>query len=316
MTANADETATNRKYKNSVFTKLFGTPEKALELYNAISGKNYPPNTKVKIVTLSDVLYMEQLNDISFVIDGKLVVLIEHQSSINENMPLRMLMYIAREYELLTNGRDLYKEHKIKIPSPEFVVLYNGEKEMDDFKEMRLSDSFELSQDFPNLDLVVKVYNINKGRNAEMAAKSSSLSGYEEFIAAVRENHRVMSLKEAIRVAIRSCVGKDILVEFLTEHGSEVENMLLHEWNTQEALEVRYDEGVTVGVAIGKEEGLTEGIAIGETRGITIGETRGVAIGKEEGILQTARKMKAKGFNTALIAEITGLSEAEVEGLD
>jgi len=92
MPANADETATNRKYKNSVFTKLFGTPEKALELYNAISGKNYPPDTKVKIVTLSDALYMEQLNDISFVIDGKLVVLIEHQSSINENMPLRMLM--------------------------------------------------------------------------------------------------------------------------------------------------------------------------------------------------------------------------------
>ena len=224
MTANADETATNRKYKNSVFTKLFGTPEKALELYNAISGKNYPPNTKVKIVTLSDVLYMEQLNDISFVIDGKLVVLIEHQSSINENMPLRMLMYIAREYELLTNGRDLYKEHKIKIPSPEFVVLYNGEKEMVDFKEMKLSDSYELGQDFPNLDLVVKVYNINKGRNADMAAKSSSLSGYEEFIAAVRENHKVMSLKEAVRVAIRSCISKNILVEFLTEHGSEVEN--------------------------------------------------------------------------------------------
>jgi hypothetical protein len=224
MSANADEIATNRKYKNSVFTKLFGTPEKALELYNAISGKNYPPNTKIKIVTLSDVLYMEQLNDISFVIDGKLVVLIEHQSSINENMPLRMLMYIAREYELLTNGRDLYKEHKIKIPTPEFVVLYNGEKEMGDFVEMKLSDSFELAQDFPNLDLVVKVYNINKGRNAEMAAKSSSLSGYEEFIAAVRENQKSMSLKEAIRVAIRSCVSSNILVEFLTEHGSEVED--------------------------------------------------------------------------------------------
>jgi predicted transposase/invertase (TIGR01784 family) len=178
--------------------------------------------------------------------------------------------------------------------------LYNGEKEMTDFKEMRLSDSFELAQDFPNLDLVVKVYNINKGRNAEMAAKSSSLSGYEEFIAAVRENHRVMSLKEAIRVAIRSCVGSNILVEFLTEHGSEVENMLFHEWNWDEALEVRYDEGV----AIGKEEG----IAIGETRGIALGETKG--------LLHTARNMKAKGFNTAVICEVTGLSEAEVEGLD
>jgi len=105
------------------------------------------------------------------------------------------------------------------------------------------------------------------------------------------------------------------LVEFLTEHGSEVENMLLHEWNTQEALEVRYDEGVTVGVAIGKEEG----IAIGEARGVAIGETRGeargIALGKEEGLFQTARNMKAKGFNTAVICEVTGLSEAEVEGL-
>jgi predicted transposase/invertase (TIGR01784 family) len=299
MPANADEAKTNRKYKDSVFTKLFGTPEKALELYNAISGKNYPPNTKVKIVTLSDALYMEQLNDISFVIDGKLVVLIEHQSSINKNMPLRMLIYIAREYELLTNGRDLYKERRIKIPSPEFVVLYNGEKEMVDFKEMKLSDSFELAQDFPNLDLVVKVYNINKGRNSEMAAKSSSLSGYEEFVAAVRENLKSMSLKEAVRVAIRNCVSRDILVEFLTEHGSEVENMLFHEWNWDEALEVRYEEGIEEGVAIGREEG----VAIGETRG------------EAKGVLQTARKMKAKGLNIALIAEITGLSEAEIEGL-
>ena len=300
MLANANETATNRKYKNSVFTELFGTPEKALELYNAISGKNYPPDTKVKIVTLSDALYMEQLNDIAFVIDGKLVVLVEHQSSINENMPLRMLIYMSREYELLTDPRALYRERKIKIPSPEFVVLYNGEKEMADFKEMRLSDSFELVQDFPNLDLVVKVYNINKGRNAEMAAKSSSLSGYEEFVAAVRENLKIMSLKEAVRVAIRSCVGSNILVEFLTEHGSEVENMLFHEWNWDEALEVRFEEGREEGVAIGKEEG----VAIGEARGET------------KGLLQTARNMKAKGFNTAVICEITGLSEAEVEGLD
>jgi len=113
-----------------------------------------------------------------------------------------------------------------------------------------------------------------------------------------------MSLKEAIRVAIRSCVGKDILVEFLTEHGSEVENMLFHEWNWDEALEVRYDEGVTVGEA--------RGIAIGQTRGVAIGREEG----KEEGLLHTARNMKAKGFNTAVICEITGLSEAEVEGLD
>ena len=92
--------------------------------------------------------------------------------------------------------------------------------------------------------------------------------------------------------------------------------MLFHEWNWDEALEVRYDEGV----AIGKEEGIAigeaRGVAIGKEEGIAIGQTRGITIGKEEGLLHTARKMKAKGFNTAVICEVTGLSEAEVEGLD
>ncbi|MDR2579576.1 MAG: Rpn family recombination-promoting nuclease/putative transposase, partial [Fibromonadaceae bacterium] len=118
----------NRKHKDSVFTKLFGEKSNLLELYNAISGRNYPESTKIEIITLSDALYMEQLNDICFVIDGRMVVLIEHQSTINENMPVRMLVYIAREYEYLTHSKDLYREKRIKIPAPEFIMLYNGKK--------------------------------------------------------------------------------------------------------------------------------------------------------------------------------------------
>ena len=48
----------------------------------------------VTINTLENVLFMELINDISFEIGGKLVVLIEHQSSVNQNMPLWLLMYI------------------------------------------------------------------------------------------------------------------------------------------------------------------------------------------------------------------------------
>jgi predicted transposase/invertase (TIGR01784 family) len=51
-------------------------------------------------------------------------------------------------------------------------------------------------------------------------------------------------------------------------------------------------------------------------KGVAIGEARGITLGEAKGILQTARKMKAKGLNIALIAEITGLSEREIEGLD
>ena len=109
----------NRNHKDSVFTKLFSEKKNLLELYNAISGKNYSPNTEIEIITLEDVLFMDQLNDIAFTIDDKFVVLIEHQSTINENMPLRMLMYIAREYELITNSHDLYDDKLVKIPTPD-----------------------------------------------------------------------------------------------------------------------------------------------------------------------------------------------------
>ena len=74
------------------------------------------------------------------------------------------------------------------------------------------------------------------------------------------------------------------------------------------------------GVAIGRDEGVAigveKGIAIGRDEGVAIGVEKGIALGREEGLLQTARKMKAKGLNFALIAEVTGLSEREIEGLD
>jgi len=252
----------NREHKDSVFTALFGTPEKALELYNAINGSNYSDSSKVRIVTLSNVLYGEQLNDVAFVIENKLVVLIEHQSTINKNIPLRMLLYIGREYELLTNSRDIYKSERISIPTPEFVVLYNGEKEMEDFVEMRLSDLFAFDAEDPQyapcLELVVKAYNINKGRNAEFAARSSSLSDYEEFIAEIRAMLRTMNLRDAVKAAIRSCISRNILVDFLTLHASEIENMLLAEWNMETALEVRFEEGVNIGVEKGVGIGKTE----------------------------------------------------------
>jgi len=169
-------------------------------------------------------------------------------------------LYIGREYELLTDRRDRYKSERISIPAPEFVVLYNGEKEMEDFSEMRLSDLFAFDpsdpQYAPCLELVVKAYNINKGRNSEMAAKSSSLSDYEEFIATVRENQRTMDFREAVKAAIRGCISKNILVDFLAMHASEVENMLLTEWNMETALEVRFEEGI----AIGDERGVKKGV--------------------------------------------------------
>jgi len=240
----------NRNHKDSVFTLLFSEPPAALELYNAVTGQNYPPDTKIEIVTLSNALFKGQLNDVAFVVDDRLVVLIEHQSSINNNIPLRMLMYLGREYERITKGKDLYREKLIKIPAPEFIVLYNGKDEFPDFKELRLSDSFKAKGN-GNLELVANVYNVNKGRNAEIASKSPVLNGYNELIAEVNKNRKTMELAEAVEAAIKSCVERNILVYFLEKHASEILNMLFTEWNWEDAKQVWQEEAKEDGIDIG-----------------------------------------------------------------
>jgi hypothetical protein len=118
----------NRNHKNSVFSSLFSTPDVLRELYSAIEGISIPLDIPIDINTLTDILYKGRINDISFLIDNRLVVLIEHQSTINDNIPLRLLMYIARIYEKIVKRKKLYQAKLEKIPRPEFIVLYNGEK--------------------------------------------------------------------------------------------------------------------------------------------------------------------------------------------
>jgi len=110
----------NRSHKNSVFFSLFSDPDILRELYSAIEGVTIPPDISIKINTLRDILYKDQINDLSFTIDNRLVVLIEHQSTVNENIPLRLLMYIARVYEKIIKRRKRYQNKLEKIPKPEF----------------------------------------------------------------------------------------------------------------------------------------------------------------------------------------------------
>ncbi|GMO21580.1 MAG: hypothetical protein Pg6A_08710 [Termitinemataceae bacterium] len=93
----------NSNYKSSVFSFLFSDPDALRELYGALTGITLPPETPITINTLEGVLYKTLLNDLSFVAGNKLVVLIEHQSTINPNMAIRLLMYLARVYESIVS---------------------------------------------------------------------------------------------------------------------------------------------------------------------------------------------------------------------
>jgi hypothetical protein len=270
---------------------LFNDPVILKELYCAIEGVNIPPEIQVTINTLHDVLFKDRINDISFEIGGKLVVLIEHQSTINPNMALRLLSYIARVYEKIIGDKNVYSTKQIKLPRPEFFVLYNGAAPYPDEAKIKLSESFEKvdfpgidKKDNPVLDLEVKVININYGRNEEIARKSKTLSSYSAFVAKVREYvAEGNDFEPSVRKAVVYCREHDILKEFLEKHATEVINMLSVEWSWEDALDVRFAEG-------------WEG-------------------GEEKKCLEIARKALAEGATIEFVYRITGLDFDIIENL-
>jgi len=152
------------------------------------------------------------------------VVFFEHQSTINENMPLRDLMYCGRVYEMIVPKKRIYTKSRITIPTPEFYVIYNGAEEFPEKAVYRLSEMYALPPgEEPALELVVQVYNINPGHNGEVLQRSETLRDYMAFITKTRENEaNGMNREEAIDKAIRDCVKEGILAEYLEKYGSEV----------------------------------------------------------------------------------------------
>jgi len=273
----------NRNHKDSVFSKLFSDPVILRELYSAIEGVDIPQDAVIKINTLSEALFMKQINDLSFTIDDKIVVLIEHQSTINENIPLRILMYIARVYEKIIEKKNIYHRKLLKIPTPEFIVLYNGKDEYPDHQELRLSESFKenrYKQKRNNnpLELTVQVYNINQGRNPMLLNRSRNLNAYSLFIGKIKEYSEHLTLDESVQSAVTYCIEHNILKEFLVNHGSEVTSMLFYDFSVEEIAEIRGDERYEEGL----EQGLEKGLEQGMEKGLIQGREEGMEQGREE----------------------------------
>ena len=293
-------TTPNREFKDSLFTDYFSDKERLIEAYNAIAGTDFPPTAKVEFKTLKSVLVRSQSNDIAFMLEDRFIVMIEHQSTINENMPLRLLIYIAEEYKDLVNEDSLYSRKTVPIPTPEFIVIYNGMEKYPDKKELRLSDAFMALSGSPGLELTTTVYNINKGHNLKMLEQSTALSDYSEFITHVKDRLADGdTLGEAIDKAIHYCINNGIMLVYLKKDSAEVKRMLTMEWNEEVYRKVLIEEGREEGRVEGREEGRVEGESIGAA----------------QAKLETARSLKEEGISDDIIARVTGLSEEEIAGL-
>ena len=296
----------NRRYRDSVFVDFFGEDKNAksnfLSLYNALHGTELDASAELEPLRLEQVMYMAFRNDVACLVDGKIIVLIEHQSTINANMPLRFLQYAARLYERIQNPRARYLRRLKKIPTPEFYVFYNGEEDYPESTTLRLSDAFIAAPEKPSLELVVSVTNINYNKGNEILHTCKPLKEYTLFIETVRR-HTKLDSENGFRNAIKECIQNDILREYLLRKSKEVMNMLIAEYD--------YD----VDIAVQREEALQEGEAKGFSIGIAQGEAKGLSEGLHQKALETAKLMKQAHCKLDFITQITGLTEKEIKRL-
>lgn len=247
----------NRRYKDALFRHLFRDKQHLLELYNALNGSTYTDPEELEVVTMEDVIFMKMKNDLSFII-GNSINLYEHQSTWNLNMPLRGLLYFAQQFEGLisANREDLYGKRRIELPTPVYIVFYNGSDMHTDNVMLYLSDSFSAGHGSGCIECTCEVLNINRGYNGALMDKCHRLWEYSELSSEIEDNIREgMSREEAVEAAIDNCIKRGILMDILLKEKAEVTHMLLTEYDEKRHLKNTFMEG--------KEEGLEEGIKRG-----------------------------------------------------
>ncbi len=309
----------NRNYKDSVFVDLFAkdisAKENFVSLYNALHETNLDyKTTEMKPVMIEQVLYMKYYNDIAMLIDNKIVVLIEHQSTINENMPFRILEYIARIYEKVVKTKNKFGKKLVKIPLPEFYVFYNGKEDFPLEKTLKLSDAFMLPEqkystnlaNFP-LEITVKVVNININKGNPILKRCNVLDQYSEFIELVRKSID-SGTDDPFTTAISQSIKEGFLSDYLARKSTEVENMLMTEYD--------YDTDIAVQREEAYEDGLSKGISQGIKQGITQGISQGMKQGAYQEKLETAKNLFHLGLSIEQISTVTGLSLETLQQLE
>ena len=284
----------NRKYKDSVFVDLFSEDEKAkenfLSLYNALHNTNLQLSCPVENIRLDNVMYMNIINDVSCLVDNKIIVLAEHQSTVNENMPLRFLEYIARIYEKLQAPTDRYLSKLSKIPAPEFYVFYNGLEDYPETTTLKLSEAFMTKPEYAPLELTVQVLNINTDKANKVLAACKPLEEYSLFVEEVRKQTKLDSAN-GFTNAVKICIEKEILKEYLQRKSREVINMLVAEYDYDTDIAVQREEAGRIAFA------------------------QGISQGSRQKALETAKMMLTMGYPLADICKIAGITPAEVEAL-
>ena len=206
-----------------------------LDLYNALNGTEYRDSSQLEIVTIESAVYVVMKNDLAYILSGTLSMY-EHQSTYSPNLPVRFLIYLAQEYQMVIEKaeKSLYGSGQISLPTPQCIVFYNGVKEMPEERTLKLSDAFENKKVRADVELTVRMLNINYGHNKQLMEKCRILEEYSKLVSVIRDCIAVENdMQTALNQAVDSCIEKGILKEFLLKNRAEVLGMLLEEFDVE-----------------------------------------------------------------------------------
>jgi predicted transposase/invertase (TIGR01784 family) len=304
----------NRKHKDSLFVDYFSKDrdwkQHFLSLYNALHGTNLQvETTKLERVNLEQVLYMDYYNDIAVMVNDQFILMIEHQSTINPNMPLRLLEYVTRIYGNKVDSKTKFSNQLIPLAKPEFIVFYTGKENIPPESYLYLSDAFpkaasenQLSNSELTLELKVKVCKIKGEEPSQIVQNCPDLEQYVRFLKLIdkaKSDGQAQPLTRAIREAVRH----NILRDYLERKGGETLSILTAEYDFDTAMAVK------------QEEAYAEGISIGLERGLEQGRLEGMECGAYQNKLETAKRFLSYGDSPEKVAICTNLPLDVVQGL-
>ena len=230
------------KFKDNVFCMLYRDKRNLLDLYNALNNSHHTNVDELEVTTLNGGSYMKYKNDASFLLTMNLYMF-EQQSSKNPNMPLKFLHYLSDVYRNMYSNDMLHRRSMIKLPVPHFVTFYNGlEKWIETDEVIKLSDMFELPVDKPEIEIEVRVINING--NADILKKCKTLHDYMTFVNKVRHKTDIdkLDIRTAVIKAIDECIEEGILVDFFEEHREEVVEVSIYDYDEEKTRKTLFEE--------------------------------------------------------------------------
>ena len=250
----------SRNYKDSFFRFLFGSDDRkafTLQLYNSVNDSDYTDTSLIEFNTMEGMVFAGIRNDVSFYLLDEVSVY-EHQSTFSPNIPLRMLQYVSALYAgyIAVNKLNKYSSRQIKLPIPRLVVFYNGTQNVEDDIELKLMSAFpEGREGASDINVTVRLLNVNFGHNPELMKRCKPLYEYSWFVDRIRTGiNSGMTQPEAVDETIEEMPDDFVIKPTLIRHKAEVESMYIIGDTEEQKLEMIIEEAKQEGEEIGRRK--------------------------------------------------------------